>query len=334
MGSIGFRVENSGMTPSQGNSQIRLEPLHKKGQHLSEEDLEKQLSRLSETNNHCCRCCGLTRFLKLQKAWFIQDPCGIICAVLTYVLLVYGVIVTNAVLLFPLELDLYSSINGVIFNTLGFLALVSHIKAMMNDPGAIPLGNATRNQLSQLGLKVGQVVYRCPKCVCIKPERTHHCSVCKRCIRKMDHHCPWVNNCVGEYNQKYFVLFTLYIALVSLHSLLMLLIHFISCVGTDWGDECAYFSVPATIILMMTLGMEGLLFSLFTLIMFCTQLHAICTDETGIEQLKREQPTWTKKGKCLSMKAVFGSKMSIDWLNPFVKPDIGSGKDLPYMYSV
>lgn len=46
-----------------------------------------------------------------------------------------------------------------------------------------------------------------------KPERTHHCSVCKTCIIKFDHHCPWLNQCVGLYNERYFVGFLVYMVL-------------------------------------------------------------------------------------------------------------------------
>jgi palmitoyltransferase len=52
----------------------------------------------------------------------------------------------------------------------------------------------------------------CRKCRVPKPARTHHCSVCNRCVMKMDHHCPWVNNCVGFYNYRYFLLFLLHLA--------------------------------------------------------------------------------------------------------------------------
>ncbi|XP_037069822.1 palmitoyltransferase ZDHHC15B-like isoform X2 [Pollicipes pollicipes] len=63
----------------------------------------------------------------------------------------------------------------------------------------------------------------CDKCRLVKPDRSHHCSVCGECVLKMDHHCPWVNNCIGFSNYKFFVLFLgyafaycIYIALTSL----------------------------------------------------------------------------------------------------------------------
>lgn len=29
----------------------------------------------------------------------------------------------------------------------------------------------------------------CKKCDSPRPPRTHHCSICNKCILKMDHHC-------------------------------------------------------------------------------------------------------------------------------------------------
>ncbi|XP_036325336.1 palmitoyltransferase ZDHHC16A isoform X2 [Rhagoletis pomonella] len=50
----------------------------------------------------------------------------------------------------------------------------------------------------------------CKKCHSPKAPRTHHCSICNKCILKMDHHCPWLNNCVGFFNHRYFFLYMAY----------------------------------------------------------------------------------------------------------------------------
>lgn len=39
----------------------------------------------------------------------------------------------------------------------------------------MPKGNATKEYIESLQLKPGQVVYKCPKCCSIKPDRAHHC---------------------------------------------------------------------------------------------------------------------------------------------------------------
>ena len=59
----------------------------------------------------------------------------------------------------------------------------------------------------------------CKKCRCIKPPRTHHDSVTGKCIFEMDHYCPWMNNCVGLYNYRFFVLFMSYLLLGCLYIL-------------------------------------------------------------------------------------------------------------------
>lgn len=148
--------------------------------------------------------CGTGAF---DESWLNKDCCGLFCAFLTYCLHLYGVYAVCLILIPPWmstldeggvrTLTFMGHLHRLLFTTVAVLAVYAHFKAMTTDPGAVPpdatpLAEDPSNLEAQNGgetdaLKQPKRGKRlCRRCNSFKPKRAHHCSVCRRCIIKMD----------------------------------------------------------------------------------------------------------------------------------------------------
>jgi len=135
------------------------------------------------------------------------------------VLLVYLIIGINTYTVtiyysfeFPLKITLVKIVLSIIFYFCAFMTIITHTLSMVTNPGFV---NQEKLKTEKLKNKIDQLPY-CKKCEAPRPFKCHHCSTCQTCILKMDHHCPWIANCVGFANQKYFYQFLFYASLGDL----------------------------------------------------------------------------------------------------------------------
>nr|XP_055063994.1 palmitoyltransferase ZDHHC20-A isoform X2 [Misgurnus anguillicaudatus] len=119
----------------------------------------------------------------------------------------------------------------------------------------------------------------CDRCQLIKPDRCHHCSTCDKCVLKMDHHCPWVNNCIGFSNYKFFVLFLAYSMLYCVYISATVLQYFIKFWTNQLPNTQAKFHV-------LFLFFVAAMFFISVLSLFSYHLWLVAKNRTTIEAFR------------------------------------------------
>lgn len=277
---------------------------------------------------------GANRFGELSKLLPVA------AVVLTIVLLYVQYVLLHCLRLLQLDLPPSARMQNDVSRGIAHLAVFHVItglllyclgRCILTYPGTIPSGQGwdladpdteQRDEdgsttLSLIEKKASGDRRHCKWCLKYKPDRCHHCRICNVCVLRMDHHCPWVYNCIGFRNHKYFFLLLVYadIDLIFISSTMF---------DTLWWST----RIDVSVSMMLTLAL-GETFATFLMVLttmflgfhIWLMLMAMTTVEFCEKSLKKASynSSMFSLGHYQNICAVLGPQPFL-WLLPFCLP--------------
>jgi len=218
--------------------------------------------------------------------------------------------------------------QAAIFQFITVLLLLSYVRCALTNPGEIPNEPAwiynedddrpspetqAVTELKRTGLR-----RHCKWCGRYKPDRCHHCRVCRICILKMDHHCPWIYNCVGYFNHKYFFLVLFY----SLLDCILIAFCMMESVMASTEDNSTFLQMFLLLFGCTLAGFMGLLIGVFWMFHVWLMMKAMTTIEFCEKAMKRSgyNASQYDDGLYNNFKSVLGPRWWL-WFLPLDGPD-------------
>ena len=123
------------------------------------------------------------------------------------------------------RLHLAVTVGGVV---LYLISLVFMVLTATTDPGILPRNPFMED--SEAGQRAQEVrtdvvngltvqLKWCKTCRIWRPPCASHCSECNVCVERFDHHCPWMGQCIGKRNYRYFLGFVCSTSALSVYTI-------------------------------------------------------------------------------------------------------------------
>ena len=133
-----------------------------------------------------------------------------------------------------------------------------------------------------MAIQPGIAYKYCKYCDCVKPPRTHHCSITGKCIYDFDHFCPWVGQTVGYGNYRYFFLFVLHVFICNLYGLCMSFQPFMAIRSFYAAPQIELLSEMPEAFSIATVFTVCLAGGMATAVLLCWHIYLIATNQTTV----------------------------------------------------